>query len=35
VLIDAKDHRFTDRLPELRQQVLAGLTWIAASDRMP
>jgi dienelactone hydrolase len=35
VLIDAKDHRFTDRLPEVRQQVLAGLTWIAAAHRAP
>ena len=28
VLIDASNHRFTDRLPLLRQQVLAGLAWI-------
>jgi alpha-beta hydrolase superfamily lysophospholipase len=28
VLIDASNHRFTDRLPQLRQQVLAGLAWI-------
>jgi alpha-beta hydrolase superfamily lysophospholipase len=27
VLIDASNHRFTDRLPLLRQQVLAGLAW--------
>lgn len=28
IVIDANNHRFTDRLPELRQQVLAGLAWI-------
>jgi alpha-beta hydrolase superfamily lysophospholipase len=28
VLIDASNHRFTDRLPLLRQQVLSGLAWI-------
>lgn len=28
VLIDASNHRFTDRLAQLRQQVLAGLEWI-------
>jgi alpha-beta hydrolase superfamily lysophospholipase len=28
VLIDASNHRFTDRLPLLRQQVLAGLAWM-------
>lgn len=28
VLIDASNHRFTDRLPQLRQQVLAGLAWV-------
>ncbi len=27
VLIDAANHRFTDRLPLLHQQVLAGLAW--------
>ena len=31
VLIDASNHRFTDRLPELKQQVVAGLAWIAAT----
>ena len=31
VLIDASNHRFTDRLPELKQQVMAGLAWIAAT----
>jgi type IV secretory pathway VirJ component len=35
VLIDASNHRFTDRLPELKQQVLAGLAWIAASRQAP
>lgn len=30
VLIDASNHRFTDRLPELERQLLAGLGWIAA-----
>jgi alpha-beta hydrolase superfamily lysophospholipase len=28
VLIDAGNHRFTDRLPVLRQRVLEGLEWI-------
>jgi pimeloyl-ACP methyl ester carboxylesterase len=28
VLIDASNHRFTDRLPLVRQQLLAGLAWI-------
>ena len=28
VLVDAGNHRFTDRLPVLRQHVLAGLEWI-------
>jgi len=28
VLIQASNHRFTDRLPELRTQFLAGLAWI-------
>ena len=28
VLIPASNHRFTDRLPELRAQFLAGLAWI-------
>jgi pimeloyl-ACP methyl ester carboxylesterase len=28
VLIEASNHRFTDRLPELRTQFLAGLAWI-------
>ena len=31
VLIDAKNHRFTDKLPELKTQYLAGLAWIAAN----
>jgi hypothetical protein len=31
VLIDASNHRFTDRLPELKQQVIAGLAWIGAT----
>ena len=30
VLIDASNHRFTDRLPELERQVSIGLAWIAA-----
>ena len=30
VLIDASNHRFTDRLPELERQLSAGLAWIAA-----
>lgn len=28
VLVDAKNHRFTDKLPELKQHVLAGLAWL-------
>lgn len=28
VLIDAKNHRFTDKLPELKAQVVAGLEWL-------
>jgi alpha-beta hydrolase superfamily lysophospholipase len=28
VLVDAANHRFTDRLPILREHVLAGLRWI-------
>ena len=28
VLIEASNHRFTDKLPELRAQFLAGLAWI-------
>lgn len=31
ILIDAKNHRFTDKLPELKTQYLAGLAWIAAN----
>jgi dienelactone hydrolase len=33
VLIEASNHRFTDRLPELQQQLQAGLAWIAAGGR--
>ena len=33
VLIDASNHRFTDRIPELERQLLAGLDWIAAGGR--
>ncbi len=33
VLIDASNHRFTDRIPELQRQLLAGLAWIAAGGR--
>jgi pimeloyl-ACP methyl ester carboxylesterase len=28
VLIAASNHRFTDRKPELLQQILAGLAWM-------
>lgn len=31
VLIDAKNHRFTDKLPELQTQFLDALTWIDAA----
>lgn len=33
VLIDAANHRFTDKLPELRAQVQAALAWIAGFPR--
>jgi hypothetical protein len=33
VLIDASNHRFTDRRPELRSAYRAGLAWI--SQRAP
>jgi fermentation-respiration switch protein FrsA (DUF1100 family) len=29
-LIDASNHRFTDRIPELRREFLGALAWIAA-----
>ena len=32
MLIDASNHRFTDRLPELRQVYADGLAWIAAKS---
>jgi type IV secretory pathway VirJ component len=33
VLIDASNHRFTDRQAELQRQVMMGLTWIAAGGK--
>jgi alpha-beta hydrolase superfamily lysophospholipase len=33
VLIDAANHRFTDKIPELEEQVIAGLKWIAGGGR--
>jgi alpha/beta superfamily hydrolase len=33
ILIAASNHRFTDRLPELQQQIRAGLAWIANGGR--
>lgn len=33
VLIDAANHRFTDRISELEEQVIAGLRWIAGGGR--
>jgi type IV secretory pathway VirJ component len=33
VLIEASNHRFTDRIPELEQQLAAGLSWIARGGR--
>jgi dienelactone hydrolase len=33
VLIDAANHRFTDKIPELKTQVLAGLAWINAGGK--
>lgn len=35
ILIDAKNHRFTDKLPALETQYLAGLAWIAGSLGAP
>lgn len=35
VLIDAANHRFTDKQPELRAQVQAALSWIASLMRRP
>jgi len=32
ILIDASNHRFTDRLPELRRGYAEGLAWIAAKS---
>lgn len=29
VLMDAKNHRFTDRIPQLKEHVLAGIAWLA------
>ncbi len=33
VLIDAANHRFTDKIPELKAQVLTGLAWIQAGGK--
>jgi len=33
VLIDAANHRFTDKQPELQRQLMAGLAWIAAGGK--
>lgn len=33
VLIEAKNHRFTDKLPELQTQFLDALAWIAAAGQ--
>jgi len=33
VLIDAKNHRFTDKMPQLKEQLLSGLVWLNASRR--
>jgi dienelactone hydrolase len=33
VLIDASNHRFTDKIPELRKAYADALLWIGASDR--
>ncbi len=35
ILIDAANHRFTDKQPELQRQVVLGLTWIAAGGKTP
>lgn len=35
VLINAGNHRFTDRIPELRREFTAALAWIAADGRTP
>jgi type IV secretory pathway VirJ component len=33
VLIEASNHRFTDKIPELERQLTTGLAWIAAGGR--
>ena len=33
VLIDAANHRFTDKIPELKSQILTGLAWIQAGGK--
>lgn len=33
VLIDAANHRFTDRLPELRSQLMAAIAWVEAEAK--
>lgn len=35
ILIDAKNHRFTDRLPQLKEQVMDGLAWLSGLSRDP
>lgn len=35
ILIDAKNHRFTDRLPQLKEQVMDGLAWLSGLSRNP
>jgi hypothetical protein len=31
LLIDAANHRFTDKIPELRERYVAALAWIQAA----
>jgi len=33
VLIEASNHRFTDRIPDLQRELSAGLAWIAAGGK--
>ena len=33
IMIDAANHRFTDKLPELRTQLLDAITWVVSGTR--
>jgi type IV secretory pathway VirJ component len=34
VLIEASNHRFTDRIPELRRELMAALSWISSGIKL-